>query len=244
MGKGKNYFELCNDILTELFYEKIATFEELDTLPEGIKVKQDLNNALSFICNNEERAWKFREVSRFLQLVAKQGAYPLENGFIKYLRYTDMPLVLSYIEGHEYLAYAEGMPLNYWMDDGEINLYPVPSEDQNGRLIKVSLLTYDYAKDKCSVAKPLMEYETDEPIIPAHHRDILKWRVCSDWRGSVNDAKAAFYERKYKKAYAALCNDQRLTSGYPAGFDIMPSNNTAQNAIMNAFYNPRTRRII
>ena len=50
---GKNYFDLCNEVLTELFYEKTSTFEELSELTEGIKVKQDLNSALALICNSE-----------------------------------------------------------------------------------------------------------------------------------------------------------------------------------------------
>ena len=42
---GKNYFELCNDVLEELYYEKAETFDELDTMAEGRRVKKMLNQA-------------------------------------------------------------------------------------------------------------------------------------------------------------------------------------------------------
>lgn len=241
---GKTYFDLCNEVLTELFYEKASTFEELSELTEGIKVKQDLNSALALICNSENSPWAFRECEYFLSLVPDVYEYEAPNGFIDYLKYRDVSIVLNYEEEHKYLAPAKGMPTSYWMDEGIIKLYPMPDESQLGRLIKVKFYTNDFAKNACGVYKPLMELECDEPIIPAHHRDILKWKVCADWRGSLNDAKAAFYEKRFRKAYTNLVCDQRLTLDNRAGFNIMPPANSANSAILRAFYNPRTNKLI
>lgn len=241
---SKNYFELCNDILTELFYEEVATFDELSSLTEGKKVKRDLNSALALICNNEREAWKFRDVDFDLSLVEHVGEYELPDGFIDYLKYEDCPIVLSYNEEHKYLPLAFGMPLQYWISDNKLKLYPIPDCTQNGRLIRVDMYTNCFAKDGCGVLKPLMEYEDDTTIIPDHHIDILKWKVCADWRASANDAKSAYYNRKYLNAYANLASDQRMSGDYPAGFNIFPPTGTAQDAILRAFKNPRVRRIV
>lgn len=242
---GKTYGDLCNEVLVELFYELPSSFEELTQLTEGIKVKQDLNSALTTICNNQNQAWKFREVSIDLSMVPNVQNYSYPDGYIKYLKYRDVPIVLTYMEEYKYLPRDSfGMALNYWFEKGDINFFPIPDQSQLGRLIECVMYTNNFAYDACGVLQPLMVNECDTPIIPAHHRDILKWKVCADWRGSLNDAKAAYYEKKYKNAYASLMSDQKLTGDYPAGFNIMPITNTAQNAILDAFYNPRVRRIV
>lgn len=243
---NKTYLDLCNEVLVELFYERVEDFDELDTITEGIKVKQDLNSALSMICNSENRPWKFRKCEFDLSLVEGIKNYEMPNGYIDYMRYRDVPIVLSYCENHEYLPLATGMPLQYWIDNGkEISMYPVPDATQTGRLIKVEFYTNDFAQDKCGVYKPLMVEADDEPIIPNHHRDILKWKVCADWRGSLNDAKAAFYEKRYRRAFTNLISDQKLSNDYPAGFNIMPTTGSSVDAaIKNAYFNPRVRRIL
>ena len=240
--KEKTYLDLCNEVLVELFYERVDNFDDLDSITEGIKVKQDLNSALNMICNMENAPFKFRKCEFDLSLVEGVKNYEMPNGYIDYLRYRDTPIVLEYCEDHEYLPFTSGMPVQYWLDNGrEISLYPVPDSSQNGRLIKVEFYTNDFARDKCGVYKPEMEFADDVPIIPNHHRDILKWKVCADWRGSLNDAKAAFYERRFKQAYTSLVSDQKLTEDYPNGFEIMgnPYSNY-QNSIMRAFYLPST----
>ena len=241
---SKTYFELCNDVLTELFYEEVETFDELADLTEGKKVKKDLNSALSEICNAEREAWKFRDVDFPLSLVEGIAEYDLPEGYIDYLRYYDCPIVLTYSEEHKYLPVAFGMPLQYWISDNKLKFYPIPDKEQNGRLIKVDMLTNCFAKDSCGIPKPLMELEDDTTIIPDHHIDILKWKVCADWRGSLNDAKANFYMKKYLKAYANLASDQKMSGDYPAGFNIMPNRYTVEDSVLRAFRNPRVRRIV
>ena len=242
----KTYFTLCNEILTELFYEKVEDFDELDNLTEGIKVKQDLNSALNIICNLDNRAYKFRKCDFDLSLVEGIKNYEMPNGYIDYMRYRDTPIVLTYCEDHQYLPLTYGMPVQYWVDNGkDISLYPIPDASQNGRIIKVEFYTNDFARDECGILKPEMECKNDVPIIPNHHRDILKWKVCADWRGSVNDAKAVFYERRFKQAYTNLIYDQKLTNDYPNGFEIMgnPYSNY-QNSILKAFELPSTAKRI
>ena len=52
-SKNKNFFDLCNEILDELYYEQVDSFDELENLTEGRRVKKELNRALYTICNNE-----------------------------------------------------------------------------------------------------------------------------------------------------------------------------------------------
>ena len=241
---NRTYFDLCNDVLEELVYETVSTFEELDDIVEGKKVKRDLNFALRSICNNEDRPWKFRKEELIFPLVAGIKEYDMPNGYIRYFKYCDTPIVLNYLEDHDSLPeFVYGMPTNYWIENNKFRLYPIPDKCQDGRLIRVEFLTYDYAKDCAGVLKPKMENPCDEPIIPEHHRDILVWKVCADWRGNVSDARAAYYTKKYKDAYKALLNDQRQSEQYPNKLDMMGYGATAQDTIMRAFYNPRVRRI-
>jgi len=231
---GKNYFELCNDVLEELYYEKVDSFDELDTIAEGRRVKKMLNQALSYICNNENEAWEFRNKQTELVLVPGMKTYDRPHGMIEYLKYTDQDLVLQYIEGHRYLPNeCYGMPVQYYISNDKLNFFPVPSEAEDDRIIKVEYYTDDFAEDCCGLGKPVMKLETDTPIIPARHRDILVWKVCADWRANDRDGTYEHYEAKFKRAYRALRADCRRTLDKPTGFNILGS----QPSIVNALYN-------
>ena len=58
---NRNFLELCNEILDELYYEEVSDFDELQEIQEGRRVKRELNRALTFICNNEDTAWSFKD---------------------------------------------------------------------------------------------------------------------------------------------------------------------------------------
>lgn len=236
---GKTYFDLCNEVLSELVYEEVETFEELDDITEGKKVKRMLNDALLEVCNNEQRPWKFRQRVLKVPLVGDIGEYDLPNGYIRYIRYPNTPIKLNYIVNYDILMEnVTGMPLSYYVNNDKLNLYPVPDDSQTGKILEIHLLTYDYAIDCCGVLKPEMDSECDEPIIPNHHRDILKWKVCADWRGNVTDARAQYFQSKYKIAYTNLLSDQRLSEDYPNRLDIMGTNNSMASILRNTFFNP------
>lgn len=237
----KTYFDLCNEILQELFYEKVEAFEELDDLTEGQKIKSMLNDSLLYICNNENTPWRFRDTDKILSLATGIKKYPNVNGYIDYIRYIDTPIVLQYDESHKYLPYdMQGMPTEYWIDDNYIIFNFTPDDGQNGRLLKIKYVTNDFAKDECGVLKPLMEEATDEPIIPLHHRAILKWDVCSKFRASVNDSKAVYYRNQFKEAYRALLMDNKRSDDYPNILDIMPNRMNSVDSRIRAFYLPQT----
>lgn len=233
---GKNYFELCNDVLEELYYEKTDTFDELDEIAEGRRVKKMLNQALSYICNNENEAWEFRNKSTDLVLVPGMSEYNRPNGFIEYMKYTDQDIVLQYLEGHRYLPNkCDGLPVMYYISNDMLNLFPCPTEAEDDKIIKIEYYTDNFAEDCCGLGKPNMKYETDTPIIPARHRDILVWKVCADWRANDADAVFQHYESKFKKAYRALKMDCARTADKPQGFNIMGYNPTITSALYNAW---------
>lgn len=240
----RNYLDLANDVLNELYYETVTNFEELGSLTEGIKVKKMLNDALRTICNNEATKWQFREIDKVVPLVEGMKHYDLPNGYIRYIRYLHPPIVLNYLEDHDDLPlHTAGLPTNYWIENDKIVLFPMPTASENGKLIKIEYNTYDFAKDACGVLKPVMELATDEPIIPDHHRDVLVWKVCADWRANITDAKATFYQQKYKTAYKALLSDQRLSKDYPNKLDVMPQKYSFTDGMLKAFNNIYTKRI-
>ena len=237
---NKNYFDLCNDILEELYYEKVDTFEELEELTEGRKVKKELNRALVYICNNEHSAWQFRDVEQDLFLVPYMNQYDLPNGFISYMKYPEETLLLTYVDDHKTFPYSTGLPVYYWFDNNKIKLYPVPTECEANKRISIHYYTNDYAKDCRGVFKPEMTEECDEPIIPRHHRNILVYKVCADWRANVNDPKSVHYDVKFKEAYRALLSDQRLSADLPNGLDLSFEPLTYTEQMYQIFKNPYT----
>ena len=195
----RNYFELCNDVLGELYFDEVDTFDELEDIEEGRRAKRELNKALNFICNQENGAWTFREQHSIIVPVKGVSHYDKPCGFIEYVKYPKSNLVLGYYDEHKYYASsATGTPTGYWMSDGKIRLYPTPDRTYNDDVIEVHFWTYNYAKDCCQMLKPKMKYETDTPIIPNHHRDILVYKVCADWRADARDSQSLHYKELYK----------------------------------------------
>lgn len=237
----RNYFELCNEILGELYFEEADTFEELNDTEEGRRVKRLLNRALKFICNNEEGAWSFREAKQVLVPVKDVKYYLKPNGFIQYIKYPKSNLVLTYLDEHKYaVSNTTGLPVSYWMYNNQIRLYPIPDKTYNDNELEMHFLTSDYAKDCCGFYKPIMECETDTPIIPNQHRDILIYKVCMDWRANASDAQSAFFKEQYKTAYRALLNDCRQTDDLENGLHIMTGGTSFTEQMLNIFYNPYT----
>ena len=233
---GKNYFELCNDVLEELYYEKAETFDELDTMVEGRRVKEMLNQALAYICNNESEGWEFRNKDTQLILVPNMKAYDRPNGFIEYMKYADEDIVLQYVENHKYLPnQCYGLPVQYYISNDMINLFPCPSETEDNKVIKIEYYTDNFAEDVCGLGKPEMKHASDVPIIPARHRDILVWKVCADWRANDADRHYEHYEAKFKRAYRALLEACRRTLDKPRGLQILPQSNSIVQNLYNAW---------
>ena len=232
-NRNKNFFDLCNDILDELYYERVDSFEELDNLTEGRRVKKELNRALVMICNNENSNWQFREVDSPIITVAGQSEYERPDGFIRYIKRDDENIVLTYVEEHKYYPDdTTGDPVQYWMDNERIRFFPIPDRDIQ---LNVHLYTNDCAMDCNGVTKPEMEYACDVPIIPNKHRNILIYRVCADWRANDGDAKSQYYDRKYREAYRAMKMDCIQTEDYPSGLDIMHNSPSITQALYNSW---------
>lgn len=232
--RNKNFFELCNDILDELYYEQVDSFDELDDLTEGRRVKKELNRALTMICNNENSNWQFREVDTPIITVAGQSEYERPNGFIRWIKRDDENIVLTYVDEHKYYPDdTTGDPVQYWMDNERIRFFPVPSRD--GVQLNVHLYANDCAMDCNGVLKPEMECACDVPIIPNKHRNILIYRVCADWRANDGDAKTQYYDRKYREAYRAMKMDCIQTEDYPSGLEIMDTTPSIVQSLYNGW---------
>lgn len=239
--QNRNFLELCNDVLSELYYETVDNFNELEEREEGRRVKRELNKALTFICNNEDGIWSFRDTITPLMAVEGIKNYDKPNGFIQYIKYPKSNLILTYIDEHKYVpSYATGMPVSYWMFGETIRLFPIPDRTYQDNIMEIHHLTYDYAKDCCGIGKPVMEYETDVPIIPNNHRDILIYKVCMDWRANLSDAKTQFYRAQYSQAYKALLNDCRETYDLENGLHIEGYSPSYKDQLLDIMNNPYT----
>lgn len=239
---NKNFMDLCNDILDELYYEQVENFDDLDQLTEGRRVKKELNRALVMICNNEHMNWQFKEVDTPIITVAGQNHYDKPNGFIRYIKRADENLVLTFIEDQKYYPDNNtGDPVQYWMDSDKIRFFPTPS--RTGLQLDVHILTNDCAMDCNGITKPEMVCECDVPIIPNKHRNILIYRVCADWRANDGDAKSQYYDRKYREAYRAMKADCIQTLDYPSGLDIMGCQPSIAQSLYDAWkINTQTSR--
>lgn len=237
----KTYFDICKKVMKNLFYETPATFAELDETVEGQRVKQLVNEVNNFVCLNENRPWKFREVKQPIVMVEGIKYYDLPNGFTKWMRYQETLVRLVYNQHHKLTPNAKGQPILYWIENNKYRLFPVPDASWNNKILDVYYLTNNFAYDKCLVPKAEMTEENDTSIIPEPFLDILVYGACRDFRASANDAKSAFYDNKYKLMYKAMKSACRLSEDYPDGFDIFgATDDNIDRQIKRDFYNPYT----
>lgn len=237
---GRNYLELCNDCLDLMFYSPATNFNDLDTT-EGRMVKKRLNYVLREICSGEHSIWKFREKDKDFRLVDGRSEYNMVDGFILYIRPQDKSnrIPLLYNNDSEYLPQtATGTPTQYFIYKDKINLYPTPNKTNAGVNYRIHYLTNNFAVDEDGCEKPVMENETDEPIIPEPYRSVLVYGVMKDWRGSISDSQAVFYQKKYNEVYQNMLYSMQMTDDYLKGFrlDTEPMSNL--QSMVDAFYNP------
>lgn len=142
---GRNYFELCNDCLELMFYSPADTFKDLDTT-EGRMVKKRLNYVLREICGSEHSIWKFREKHKDFLVIEGKKTYDMPNGFILSIRPHDKSsrIPLLYNNDYTYLPQtATGSPVQYWIYENKINLYPVPDKSNDSVKYRIKYLTND-----------------------------------------------------------------------------------------------------
>src|SRR5574344_1442867 len=216
---GRNYFELCNEALDIMFYSPAETFDDLDTT-EGRLVKRLMNSNLREICYGEKGIWKFREDSRNFYTVAGQSKYSLPDGYILFIRPNDNSnrIPLTYNEEWQFLPMtATGTPVQYWIYENKINLFPTPSKSTDGVLHTIRYLKNNLAKDSNGNEKLYMSEEGDTPIIPEEYRSLLVYGTCRDFRRKRGDAKASYFKDEYNELYMSMLDNQRLTDDYIAG---------------------------
>ena len=114
---GRNFLDLCNEVLDIMFYTPAENFDGLETT-EGRLVKTKRNNLLRSICSGEQSIWKFREREKFFYLNENQSQYKMPNGYILYIRPADLSnrVPLIYEDNFRYLPVtAKGTPIKYWI---------------------------------------------------------------------------------------------------------------------------------
>ena len=237
---GRNFLDLCNEVLDIMFYTPAPKFEDLDTT-EGRLVKTKMNNVLREICSGEQSIWTFREREQKFYLVEGQNKYPLPNGYITYIRPNDKsnrgPLI--YNDNYKWLPMtSQGTPIQYWLYGNKINLYPTPSKDQDGIEYKIEYLTDNYAVDKDGNEKPYMTEATDEPIIPEEYRSLLVYGTAKNFRASRGDAKSEFYQKEFNNIYNDMLYSQRLSEDYIKGTKVGGYPMTNLTSYLMSFYNP------
>ena len=141
---GRNFLDLCNDILREMYYEEVSTFSDLADLTEGRKIKSKLNQILTEIVINEKTIWTFRERTKQLYLVGGQNKYPMVNGHIEYIVPMAYPAPLQYNPNWKYLPrLSQGRPIHYRIYNNNIELFPIPNQTNDGLEYEIKYLTND-----------------------------------------------------------------------------------------------------
>lgn len=238
---GRNYLDICNEIINLMSYLPATSMEDLNT-PEGRLIKQKVNEVLREICCGEHDTWKFREKTKDFYLIDGVDKYPLPEGYILYIRPDDEtcrpPLI--YNQDWKYLPLTSaGTPMYYWIYDDKITLFPKPGLDQDGDKYTIRYLTDKYAVNSQGCEKDILEEATDEPIIPEQYRSLLVYGVVRDFRASANDSKSEFYSRKYNSLYQRMLANQRLTEDYFKGGRMGSLRYTSPLQYkIETFYNP------
>lgn len=236
---AKDYFSLCNTVLRELFNEEASTFSDLDTTTEGKLVKQKLNLLNTQICIQEKDVWTFRQKMQYLYMIDGQQEYDAPNGYILSIRPTIYPSPLIYNPNWVYLPNSSGRPIQYWIYNDKINVFPTPNTANDGFELKVYYLTNNCAIDNNGVEKESLEDETDISIIPEEYRDVLVYGVCKDWKRSKGDQMSEFYRDKYNEIYRSMLSTCERTNDNPSGFDMMGRPLSITESSLSVFYNPR-----
>lgn len=237
---GRNFLDLCNEVLDIMFYTPAENFDGLETT-EGRLVKTKMNNLLRSICSGEQSIWKFREREKFFYLNENQPQYKMPNGYILYIRPADLSnrVPLIYEDNFRYLPVtAKGTPIKYWIYKDKINVFPTPSKEQDGTRYIIRYLTDDYAKSSDGCDKPVMTEATDEPIIPEPYRAVLVYGTAMNFRAARGDAKSEFYKQQYNEVYQNMLYNQRLTDDYVKGSRVQDNIITNRQAYLQDFYNP------
>ena len=237
---GRNYLDLCNEVINLMSYLPAKTMEDLDT-PEGRLIKQKMNELLRELCCGEHDTWKFRERIKKIYMADGKNNYDLPKGYILYIRPEDNtnrpPLIYSM--DHKYLPLTtNGTPMYYWIEDEKIKLFPTPNKSVDGDMYKIHYLTDKFAVDEDGCCKDIMTEETDEPIIPELYRSLLVYGVVRDFRASRGDSKSEFYRKKYISLYNKMLSNQRLTEDYFKGGKVLGYRPTTLEAKIASFRNP------
>lgn len=237
---GRNYLDLCNEVINLMSYLPAETMDDLDT-PEGRLIKQKMNELLRELCCGEHDTWKFRERIKKFYLANEKSDYDLPKGHILYIRPNDNtnrpPLVYSM--DHKYLPLStNGTPMYYWIEEDKIKLFPIPNKSVDGEEYKIHYLTDKFAVDKDGCCKDIMIEATDEPIIPEMYRSLLVYGVVRDFRASRGDAKSEFYRKKYISLYNKMLSNQRLTEDYFKGGKVLGYRPSTLEAKIASFRNP------
>lgn len=235
---GRNYLELCNEILGEMYWEQVETFDQLTTT-EGERVKRKLNQILQEIVIGQEEAWTFRERQDDLILVGGVCNYDMVDGYIRDITPYAYPAPLIYTPDFKYMPLnAHGRPVRYWIWENNIRVYPTPNQEDEGFTFRIRYYTNNTCRDDRGNEKPYMTEPTDEPIIPDKYRDVLVYGVCKDLRSNESDPKTVFYEKKFRNAYKRMLSECRRTVDFPNGLHT-GNPISIQQSYLNVFYNPR-----
>ena len=237
---GRNYLDLCNEVINLMSYLPARTMEDLDT-PEGRLIKQKMNELLRELCCGEQDTWKFREKKKRFYVADGKRDYDLPKGHIIYIRPDDKtnrpPLIYSM--DNRYLPLTtNGTPMYYWIYEDKIRLFPTPNKSVDGDEYVIKYLTDKFAVDVDGCPKDIMEEATDEPIIPEMYRSLLVYGVVRDFRASRNDPKSEFYRKKYISLYNKMLSNQRLTDDYFKGGKVLGYRPTSLGAKVASFRNP------
>lgn len=237
---GRNYLDLCNEVINLMSYLPAKEFKDLDT-PEGRLIKQKMNEVLRELCCGEHGTWKFLERNKRFSVSAGKNKYELPEGYILYIRPDDRtnrpPLIYSMDD--KYLPlHTHGTPVYYWIYEDKLKLFPTPGKCQDGEKYNIKYLTNKYAVDENGCEKEILETATDEPIIPELYRSLLVYGVVRDFRAERGDAKQEFYRTKYNALYNKMLSNQRLTDDYFKGGKVMSYRPSSLEAKIASFRNP------
>lgn len=217
-----NFFEHINKVLADLNLSTETTFAAM-TDSIHIKIKQSINSINAEIIQSNSERWAFRERDTSFVIVEGQNEYSAPYGPIECIMLEGVAKPLVFEPDWRELDFTvTGIPIKYWVYQGQIGLYPKPSSRAAGKKVTVYYMTDYLATSNPSVLpvtnKEEMTEEKDVSIIPVKYEKVLLYGACWDFKGRPEQGRYQHYQVRYRNWVNLMKQEYTVNAGQGASF--------------------------
>lgn len=217
-----NFYGLIKKCCVLLDLDEPTTWEDTEET-EYKKLKVTINSINRSIILSEYERWKFRDVEENVTLDEGVNSYTSPNGMIKSMNVVgEKPLIPEY--AWNYLdSTVTGLPTKYFIQGDNILVYPTPTADDDGKILKVQICTNDcarYESRSTILYKANMEDETDFSLIPTQFSDVIIYGACRDYKELPDRPRYQHYNSRFTQEI------RQMRKSMMRSLEIEPYNDT------------------